>query len=388
MHAPIYLDNNATTRPDPRVVDAMLPFLGEMYGNASSQGHAFGWQAEEAVEQARGHVARLVGAEPREIVWTSGATEADNLALKGVLMQQPGAHLVTVATEHPAILETACALQSAGHAVTFLGVGTDGLLDLQELEAALTERTALVSVMLANNEIGTLQPLAEIGHLCRARGVLFHSDAAQGADKIAVDVQAQNIDLLSLSAHKMHGPQGVGALYVRRRNPRVHLLPQMHGGGQERGVRSGTLNVPGIVGFGKAAALALAEREADAAHVTGLRDRLWRALQNGIPDVRLNGHPTQRLPNNLNVTFPGVESDALLANLPGLALSSGSACASGAAHGSPVLAALGVSDADARATLRFGLSRFTTEDEIDRAADALTQAVRRLRTLSTEGAAV
>jgi len=384
VRLPIYLDNNATTRTDPRVVEAMLPFFAEVYGNAASHGHSFGWAAEEAVAQARAQVASLIGADPREIVWTSGATEADNLALKGVMERyaDKGDHLVTTVTEHKAVLDAAKRLEATGHRVTYLGVDREGRIDLNALEDALTDQTVLVSVMMGSNEIGTLQPIAEIGALCRARGVLFHTDATQCVGKMPVSVQDLPIDLMSFTAHKMHGPKGVGALYVRRRSPRVRLSAQMDGGGHEQGMRSGTLNVPGIVGFGKAAQICENELAGEQAYLTRLRDRLIGGILGTVDGTALNGHPTERLPHNANVAFEGVEGDALLAALPDVALSTGSACSSESLEPSYVLRALGMGDARAYSSLRFGVSRFTTDEEIDYVLDRLPDAVARLRRFS------
>jgi len=381
---PIYLDNNATTRADPRVVEAMLPFFAEVYGNAASRGHAFGWAAEEAVARARAQVAALIGADPREIVWTSGATESDNLALKGVMERyaDKGDHLVTVRTEHQAVLDAARRLEAAGRRVTYLDVDRAGLIDLKALEDALTDRTVLVSVMMGSNEVGTLQPVAEIGALCRARGVLFHTDATQCAGKMPINLQDLPIDLMSLTAHKMHGPKGVGALYVRRRAPRVRLSAQMDGGGHEQGMRSGTLNVPGIVGFGKAAEICQNELSWERAHLTRLRDRLIRGILETVEGTTLNGHPTERLPHNVSIAFEGVEGDALLTALPEVALSTGSACSSESLEPSYVLRALGMGDARAYSSVRFGVSRFTTDEEIDYVLGKLPDAVARLRRLS------
>ncbi len=381
---PIYLDNNATTKPDPRVVEAMLPFLTEVYGNAASRSHAFGWAAEEAVAKARGQVASLIGADPREIVWTSGATESNNLALKGVLekLAPMGGHLITATTEHKAVLDTAKHLERGGHRVTYLGVDKFGQIDLGELDAALTPETTLVSVMMGSNEIGTLQPIAEIGALCRERGVLFHTDATQAAGKMPINVETLPIDLLSFTAHKMHGPKGVGALYVRRRGPRVRLEAQMDGGGHEMGMRSGTLNVPGIVGFGKACEISRAEMAAEQPRLTALRDRLIQGILSRVEGVHLNGHLTERLPHNVNIAFEGVEGDALLTSLPEVALSTGSACSSESLSPSYVLKAIGLSDALAYASLRFGVSRFTTDEEVDYVLEKLPGIVARLRSLS------
>ena len=381
---PIYLDNNATTRTDPRVVEAMLPYFAEVYGNAASRAHSFGWAAEEAVARARAQVASLIGADPREIIWTSGATESDNLALKGVMERysDKGDHLVTVTTEHKAVLDAAKHLEGTGHRVTYLGVDRQGLVDLDALEDALTERTVLVSVMMGSNEIGTLQPVAEIGALCRARGILFHTDATQCIGKMPVNVQDLPIDLMSLTAHKMHGPKGVGALYVRRRAPRVRLSAQMDGGGHEQGMRSGTLNVPGIVGFGKAAEICQNELSWEQEHLTRLRDRLVRGVLGTIEGTALNGHPTERLPHNASIAFEGVEGDALVTAFPEVALSTGSACSSESLEPSYVLRALGLGDARAHSSVRFGVSRFTTDEEIDYVLDRLPEAVARLRRLS------
>lgn len=381
---PIYLDNNATTRTDPRVVAALLPFFAEVYGNAASRGHSFGWAAEEAVAKARAQVAGLIGADPREIVWTSGATESDNLALKGVMERyaDKGDHLVTVTTEHKAVLDAAKHLGAAGRRVTTLGVDGQGRVDLTALEDALTDRTVLVSVMMGSNEIGTLQPIAEIGALCRARGILFHTDATQCVGKMPVSVQDLPVDLMSFTAHKMHGPKGVGALYVRRRVPRVRLAAQTDGGGHEQGMRSGTLNVPGIVGFGQAAEICENELAGEQAHLIRLRDRLIRGILETIDGTTLNGHPTERLPHNASIAFEGVEGDALVTAFPEVALSTGSACSSESLEPSYVLRALGMSDARAYSSVRFGVSRFTTDEEIDYILGRLPDAVARLRRLS------
>ena len=381
---PIYLDNNATTKPDPRVIEAMLPFLTEVYGNAASRSHTFGWAAEEAVAKARSQAASLIGADPREIVWTSGATESNNLALKGVLekLAPMGGHLITATTEHKAVLDTAKHLEHSGHRVTYLGVDKFGQIDLGELDAALTPQTTLVSLMMGSNEIGTLQPIAEIGALCRERGVLFHTDATQAAGKMPVNVETLPIDLLSFTAHKMHGPKGVGALYVRRRGPRVRLEAQMDGGGHEMGMRSGTLNVPGIVGFGRACEICQNELPAEMLRLTALRDKLIQGILGRVEGAHLNGHLTERLPHNVNIAFEGVEGDALLTSLPEVALSTGSACSSESLSPSYVLKAIGLSDALAYASLRFGVSRFTTDEEVDYVLEKLPGIVARLRSLS------
>ena len=381
---PIYLDNNATTRPDPRVVEVMLPFLTEIYGNAASRSHAFGWAAEEAVAKARGQVAALIGADPREIVWTSGATESNNLALKGVLekLAPNGGHLITAVTEHKAVLDAAKHLEHAGHRVTYLGADSFGQIDLSELYEALTPDTTLVSIMSGSNEIGTLQPIAEIGAMCRERGVLFHTDATQSVGKLPLDVNTLPVDLLSCTAHKLHGPKGIGALYVRRRAPRVKLTAQMDGGGHELGMRSGTLNVPGIVGFGKACEICQNELPTERPHLIALRDRLISGILGTIAGTHLNGHPTERLPHNVNIAFEGVEGDALMASLPEVALSTGSACSSESLSASYVLKAIGLPDALAYASLRFGISRFTTDAEIDYVLHKLPSIVEKLRALS------
>lgn len=378
---PIYLDSHATTPVDPRVLEAMLPFFTEHFGNPASSTHAYGWAAEAAVKQARQTLAEAIHAAPEEIVFTSGATEANNLAIKGVAEAYfaKGQHIVTVQTEHSAVLDPCAYLESMGFEVTYLPVQPDGLIDLTTLAQALRPDTVLVSVMAANNEIGVLQPLAEIGACCRDRGVLFHTDAAQAIGKIPLDVAAMNIDLLSMTAHKIYGPKGCGALYVRRRYPRVQLAAQLHGGGHERGLRSGTLYTPQIVGFGKAVALALAERQSEQARIGRLRDRLWQQLQ-AVPDVFLNGHPTQRLAGNLNISCAGVDGQALVLGLRAIAaVSSGAACSSAGTDPSHVLKALGHADELAYASLRFGLGRFNTEAEIDQVAQATRDTILALR---------
>jgi cysteine desulfurase len=382
--AMIYLDNNATTRTDPRVVEAMLPYFTERYGNAASLTHAFGRAADEAVDLAREQVAVLIGAHPRDIVFTSGATESDNLALKGVAaMYRPkGDHLLTVATEHKAVLDPIRRLGREGFQVTILPVDARGHVSVDAMAQALTPRTILVSVMAANNEIGTLQPIREIGRLCKERGVLFHTDAAQAAGKVPLDVEDRGIDLLSLSAHKMYGPKGVGALYVRRRDPRVRLEPQMDGGGQERGLRSGTSNVPAIVGFGVACELCRQEMAAEANRLTDLRERLRRGIQEELSDVSANGHPTERLPGNLNLSFGGVKGEALLMALGDVAVSSGSACTTASLEPSYVLKALGLDDELAHGSIRFGLGRFNTAEEVDAVVRDVVRVVRYLRALS------
>lgn len=380
----IYLDHHATTPLDPAVLEAMMPYLTDRFGNAASRSHAYGWEAEEAVEQARTRVAKAIAATEREIVFTSGATEAINLALIGVAeaYAEKGNHVITLATEHPATLDTCRWLELRGWRVTYLPVDREGLVDPAAVEAAIRPDTVMLTVLHGNNEIGTLQPVSELGRIAKRHGVLFHVDGAQAFGKVALDVAEMGIDLLSLSAHKAYGPKGVGALYVRRRDPRVKLLPILHGGGQERGLRSGTLNVPGIVGLGKAAELAAAQMPAEAARLEGLRDRLWHMLKEALPGLKLNGHPQLRLPGNLHVTFDGVRADDLITNLKGVAASAGSACASASLSVSHVLTAIGLTDDQAVASVRFGLGRFTTEAELEDAARRIIEAVNALRDAS------
>jgi cysteine desulfurase len=384
MKTPVYLDYHATTPVDPRVLEAMLPFFTEKFGNASSRHHAFGWEAEHAVETARKQVAELIGASPQEIVFTSGATESNNLALKGAAARfaSQGGHIVTAATEHKAVLDACHWLEQAGFEVTYLPVNRDGRIDLDRLRRSIRPDTILVSIMHANNEIGVLQPLAEIGRIARERGVLFHTDAAQSAGKVPIHVEQAHVDLLSLSAHKMYGPKGIGALYVRRKNPRVEIAPQIHGGGHERGLRSGTLNVPGIVGLGKACEICRLEMPQEAERVGRLRDRLKQLLEDGLDDLHINGSMESRLPNNLNVSFAHVLADSLLMALRDVAVSSGSACSSATQAPSHVLQALGLEPDLARSSIRFGLGRFTTEEEIEFAAARVIETVKRLRELS------
>lgn len=381
---PVYMDNHATTRTDPRVVEAMLPYFTEKYGNPASRTHVFGWEAEEAVKQARESVAALIGAGPREIVFTSGATESNNLALKGVAWayRDKGNHIVSVVTEHPSVLDPLKRLEQEGYHVTLLSVDRDGLIAAEQVAEAITPKTILVSVMAANNEIGVLQPLDAIGKLCKQRGVLFHTDATQAVGKIPIDVEELGVDLLSLSAHKFYGPKGVGALYVRKRNPYVRLLPLLDGGGHEQGLRSGTLPTPLIVGLGKACAIAQAEMREEAERVGKLRDRLWQGLCSRLDDVILNGHPTRRLPGNLNVSFRYIRADALLVSLRNLAVSSGSACTSAEVRPSHVLSALGLDEDLAHGSVRFGLGRFNTEAEVDWAVEYVAEAVTKLRQLN------
>jgi len=377
---PIYLDYQASTPCDPRVIEAMLPFFGERFGNPHSIHHYHGQQAEAAVERARGQIAELIGAEAREIVFTSGATEANNLAVKGAarFLKSRRPHVISCVTEHKCVLESGRRLEREGVRVTWLPVGSDGLVDLDRLAAAMDGETALVSIMAVNNEIGVIQPIAEIGALCRDRGVLFHTDAAQAVGKIPIDVAAMKIDLLSISGHKLYGPMGVGALYVRRR-PRVRLEPLFDGGGQERGIRSGTLPGPLCVGLGAACAIAQGEMTVEAVRLTALRDRLLGAITARLPDVHVNGAADRHIPGNLNLSFAGIDAEALMQAMPGLSVSTGSACTSASVEPSYVLRALGLSDAAARGALRFGLGRPTTEDEIDVAAEIIVAAVSRQR---------
>jgi cysteine desulfurase len=381
---PIYMDNHATTPVDPRVLDAMLPYFRERFGNAASRNHAFGWQAEEAVEAARKQVAELIGATAKEIVFTSGATESDNLAIKGAarMYREKGNHLITAATEHKAVIDTCRHLEKEGFEVTYLPVMRDGLVDLDRLRAAITDRTVLISVMAANNEVGVLQPIAEIGRIARERGVLFHTDAVQAAGKVPFDVNAANVDMASLSAHKMYGPKGVGALFVRRRNPRVLLTPIIDGGGHERGMRSGTLNVPGIVGFGRAAAISREELATEGARLAALRNRLNDGLHRELDEIFVNGSLEHRLPGNLNVSFAYVEGESLLMGINDIAVSSGSACTSATLEPSYVLKALGTGDELAHSSIRFGLGRFNTEEEVDYVVAKVSSVVKRLREMS------
>ncbi|HET8725113.1 MAG TPA: IscS subfamily cysteine desulfurase [Anaeromyxobacteraceae bacterium] len=383
MRIPIYMDCHSTTPVDPRVVEAMLPYFTEHFGNAASRSHSFGWKAEEAVEEARERVARLVGATAREIVWTSGATESDNLAVKGVARFHAGKgrHLVTTAIEHKAVLDSMAAMAREGFEVTVLPVDGQGIVDPEAVRAAIRPDTVLVSVMHANNEVGTIQPVEAIGRITRERGVLFHTDAVQSLGRIPFDVESSNADLVSLSAHKMYGPKGVGALYVRRR-PRARLLPLIDGGGHERGYRSGTLNVPGIVGFGMAAEMARLEMPAEAPRLLALRERLRTAIQSGIDGVTVNGSLERRLPGNLNVSFAGVEGEALMIAMRDVAVSSGSACTSASLEPSYVLRAMGVPDDLAHSSLRFGLGRFNTGEEVDHAARLAVEKARKLRDLA------
>jgi cysteine desulfurase len=382
---PIFMDYHSTTPVDRRVLDDMLPYFTEKFGNAASRNHAFGWVAEEAVDVARERVAALIGAQSeKEIVLTSGATESNNLALKGVaeFYKEKGDHIITTVIEHKAVLDTCRRLEAQGFQVTYLPVQRDGRVSLEALERAITDKTILVSVMLANNEIGTVQPLAEIGKLTRARGVLLHTDAVQGVGKVPFDVQAMNVDLASITAHKMYGPKGVGALYVRRQRPRVRIAAQMDGGGHERGMRSGTLNVPGIVGLGRAAAIMKEEGVAESARIGALRDRLQARLMKELDEVHLNGSAEHRLPGNLNLSFAFVEGEAMMMAIKDVAVSSGSACTSASLEPSYVLRALGVGDELAHSSIRFGLGRYTTEEEVDYVAELVIKKVRHLRDMS------
>jgi cysteine desulfurase len=378
MQKPVYFDNHATTPVDPRVLEAMLPFFHRQFGNAASRSHSFGWQADQAVERARQQVAEFLGAGPREIVFTSGATESNNLALKGACQayHRRGGHVISIATEHHAVLDPLRHLERSGIMVTLLPPRADGLLEVDQLEKVLRPETILVSVMAANNEIGVIQPLAAIGALCRERGVLFHTDAAQAAGRAPLPVRENRIDVLSLTAHKIYGPKGVGAVYVRRG---VELIPQIDGGGQEGGIRSGTLNVPGIVGFGEACALAARELNTEAPRLRALRDRLKARIETALAGVRVNGSMEQRLPGNLNLSFAGIQAAALLAALPDIAVSTGSACNSATPEPSHVLRALGLSAEEARSSVRFGIGRFNTEEEVDYVADRVVESVRNLR---------
>jgi cysteine desulfurase len=382
---PIYMDYHSTTPVDPRVLEAMLPAFQGSFGNAASRNHPFGWEAERLVERARTQVARILHAEPKEIVFTSGATESNNLALKGVaeVYREKGDHFITQVTEHKSVLDPCKYLEKKGIRVTYLPVDSEGRVNLEDLRKAVTERTLLISVMAANNEIGTIQPLEEIGKIAKERGILFHVDAAQAVGKIPVDVEKMGIDLLSFTSHKMYGPKGVGALYVRRKNPRVRLVPFLHGGGHEGGLRSGTLNVPAIVGFGEACEIAEKERDTESVRLLQLRSRLFDAIKNRFPDVHLNGHPEKRLPGNLNLSFPYVEGESLLMGLSEeVAVSSGSACSSASVEPSYVLKSLGIGEALIHSSIRFGLGRFTTEEEVDYTAKKVAEMVSRLREIS------
>jgi cysteine desulfurase len=378
------MDNHSTTQVDPRVFEAMKSYFLESFGNAASRNHSFGWTAEEAVEKARKQIAELIGASAKEIIFTSGATESNNLALKGIaeMYADRGNHIITQVTEHKAVLDTCKRLEKSGVRVTYLPVRSDGLIDLDQLSDAITDRTILISIMYANNEIGVIQPMKEIGEIAKKKGVLLHSDAVQAVGKIPVDVIADGIDLLSLTAHKLYGPKGCGALYVRRRNPRVQVTPQMDGGGHERSMRSGTLNVPGIVGIGTACNIARNEMAGESERITFLRDKLKDRLLHGLDEIFINGNMEHHLPNNLNVSFAYVDGESLLMGLHDVAVSSGSACTSATLEPSYVLKALGAGDDLAYSSIRFGLGRFNTEAEVDYVGDRVVEVVRKLRELS------
>ena len=383
---PIYMDYHASTPVDPRALEAMLPYFSVHFGNAASRTHAYGWKADDAVEAARRQVAALIGASAKEIIFTSGATESNNLAIKGVAsaLRPKGNQIITLATEHKAVLDSCTHLQKDGFAITTLGVGRDGLVDLAALRAAITDRTILISVMAANNEIGVLQPVREIGLMARDRGVVFHCDAVQALGKVPFDVNEIAVDLVSLTAHKMYGPKGVGALYVRKQNRKLELEPLIDGGGHERGLRSGTLNVPGIVGFGRAAQIAKSDLESEPERLRELRDRLLQRLRARVPDLHVNGSLEHRLPNNLNVSFPNVAGEALLVGIGDICVSAGSACSSGSEEPPYVLKALALDPDLARASIRFGLGRYTTEEEVDYAAGKVADVVHQLRQMTAD----
>ena len=384
MKLPIYMDNHATTPVDPRVFAAMTPYFTNLFGNSASRNHSFGWEAEEAVEKSRKQIASLIGATAKEIVFTSGATESNNLALKGVaeMYAEKGNHIITAATEHKAILDTCKRLEKHGVRVTYLPVQQNGLVDLEQVQAAITDKTILISIMYANNEIGVIQPIAELGKIAKSKGALLHTDATQAVGKVPVNVIKDNIDLMSMSGHKMYGPKGVGALYVRRKNPRVQITAQMDGGGHERGMRSGTLNVPGIVGLGEACALCQAEMPEESKRMAFLRDKLMHKLQSELDETYINGTMEHRLPNNLNISFAYVEGESLLMGINDIAVSSGSACTSATLEPSYVLKALGAGDDLAHSSIRFGLGRFNTEEEVDYVAAKVIDVVNKLRELS------
>ena len=381
---PIYMDNHATTPIDPRVLEEMLPYFREKFGNAASRNHSFGWVAEEGVETARERVAKLIGAATKEIIFTSGGTESDNLAIKGVaeMYKEKGNHIITAVTEHKAVLDSCKRLEKNGYRVTYLPVQKDGLIDLEDLKHAMDDKTILVTIMAANNEIGVIQAIAEIGKLCHERGVIFHTDAAQAVGRMPIDVIKQNIDLASISAHKMYGPKGTGALYVRRKNPSVQISAIIDGGGHERGMRSGTLNVPGIVGLGKACAIATEEMPHESCRLAGLRNRLKDRIMSRLDECYINGSMEHRLPGNLNVSFAHVEGESLLMGINDVAVSSGSACTSAMVEPSYVLKALGTGDDLAHSSIRFGIGRFNTDAEVDYVADRVVETVQRLREIS------
>ncbi|MBL4845483.1 MAG: IscS subfamily cysteine desulfurase [Planctomycetes bacterium] len=385
MQLPVYMDYQATTPVDPRVLETMIPYFTQKFGNAASRNHNYGWVAEQAVETAREQIAQLIGANAKEIVFTSGATESDNIALKGAMEMYTsrGKHLVTLQTEHKAVLDTCKYLERSGRAeVTYLAPQRNGVVDLDELRAAIREDTVMIAIMAVNNEIGVVQPMAEIGALCREKNCLFFTDAAQAVGKVPIDVEAMKIDIMAISGHKMYAPKGIGALYVRRRKPRVRLSPIIHGGGHERGMRSGTLDVPSIVGLGKAAEIAQAEMEEEGKRLTDIRERFWTALTDTLDHVQLNGHATQRVPGNLNVSFEYVEGEGLMMAMKDLAVSSGSACTSASLEPSYVLKALGLGDDLAHTSIRFGFGRFTTDEEVEFALKTSIDAVTKLREMS------
>ncbi len=384
VRLPIYMDNHATTPMDPRVLDAMLPYFGTIFGNAASRNHQFGWEAEQAVDKAREQISKLIGCTPKEIIFTSGATESNNLAIKGIaeMYREKGNHVITQVTEHKAVLDTCKKLERQGFDVTYLPVQEDGLVSIDALKAAMTDKTILVTIMYANNEIGVVQPVQEIGKLCHERGILFHTDAVQAVGKIPVNVQTDNIDVLSMTAHKIYGPKGVGALYVRRRNPRVQITEQINGGGHERGMRSGTLNVPGIVGLGKACEIAGEEMAAETARLKDLRDYLKQKFENALDYVHVNGNMDHHLPGNLNMSFVHVEGESLLMGINDIAVSSGSACTSATLEPSYVLKALGLGDDVAHSSIRFGLGRFNNRAEVDYVSDKVIDVVQHLREMS------
>ncbi len=384
MKLPIFMDYHSTTPVDPRVLEEMIPYFTEDFGNAASRNHAFGWKAEEAVEHSRERIGALINCDPKEIIFTSGATESNNLALKGVaeMYAEKGDHIITCVTEHKAVLDTCKRLEKLGKRVTYMPVDHYGQINLDDLRKEITDKTILISIMFANNEVGTLQRVNEIGKIAKEKGVLFHSDAVQAVGKIPVDVQAMNVDLMSLTAHKLYGPKGIGALYVRKKGPRVRLVAQMDGGGHERGMRSGTLNVPGMVGFGKACEIAQQVMPEESKRLAGLRDKLRFGIEKELDEVYLNGHPTERLPNNLNMSFAYVEGESLLMGMDDIAVSSGSACTSATLEPSYVLKALGVGEDLAHTSIRFGLGRFNTEEEVDYVMNKVISNVKRLREMS------
>jgi cysteine desulfurase len=384
IQLPVYLDNHATTPVDPRVLDAMLPYFREVFGNSASRNHEFGWKAEEAVENARAQIAKLINASPKEIIFTSGATESDGLAIRGIaeMYREKGNHIITQVTEHKAVLDTCKRLEKEGYEVTYLPVQKDGRISLDDLRRAITPKTILITIMYANNEIAVIQPINEIGKIAKEKGIFFHTDAVQAVGKIPVDVQKDGIDLLSISAHKIYGPKGVGALYVRRRNPRVQLVAQIDGGGHERGMRSGTLNVPGIVGLGKACELCMAEMAEESVRLKALRDRLTKAIMTQLDETFINGSMEHRLPHSVNISFAYVEGESMLMGINDVAVSSGSACTSATLEPSYVLKALGVGEDLAHTSIRFGIGRFNTEEEVDYVVNRVVETVTRLRELS------